>query len=130
MSFSCKFKTLKSGNSYDLRTQPKMSMHGDENKGEAETGINEGSKNNSIRFSPELVDERMKASLEPLHAKISALAEMMDRLIQSNSTTESMMAGFRGPRHQHESLHSEGTRSSKVPTIAPPTTAGYSPDSY
>ena len=42
-----------------------MSTHGDENAGEAETGIIEGSEENSIRFFPELVDERIKASLEP-----------------------------------------------------------------
>ena len=78
MSFSCTFKTLRNGNSYDLRTQRKMSMHGDKNTGEAETGIIEGSEENSIKFSPELVHERIKASLEPLHAQISALTEMMD----------------------------------------------------
>ena len=58
-----------------------MSTHGDENTGEAETGINEGSKEKSLGFSPELVDEGKKASLEPLHAKLSALTEMMERLI-------------------------------------------------
>ena len=79
MSFLNKFKTLKSGKSYDLRTQAKMSTHGEEETGEAETGINEGNEGNSIRFSPELVDERIKASLEPLHAQIFALTEMMDR---------------------------------------------------
>ena len=42
MSFSCEFNTLRSGKLYDLRTQPKMSKHGDENTGEAETGITQG----------------------------------------------------------------------------------------
>ena len=86
MSFSYKFKTLRRGNSYDLGTKSKMSTHGDENTEEAETGIIEGSKENSVRFSPELVDERIKASLEPLHAQISALTEMMDHSIQSSLT--------------------------------------------
>ena len=92
MSFSYMCKNLRSGNAYELRTQPKMSTHGDENTGEAETGIIEGSEENSIRFFPELVDERIKASVEPLHAQISALTEMMDRLIRSNLTTESTRA--------------------------------------
>ena len=130
MSFSCKLKTLGSGNSYDLRAQLKMSMHGDENTGEAGSGINEGSKENSVSFSPELVDERIKANFEPLHAQISAFAEMMDSLIQSNSTTKSTAASFRGPIHHHESPHSAGPTSSKFPTVAPLTTAGYLPDSY
>ena len=68
MSLCNKFKTLRSGNSYELRSQPKMSTHGDENTGEADTGMIEGSEEKNIRFSPELVDERTKASLEPLHA--------------------------------------------------------------
>ena len=128
MSFFYKFRTLRSGNSYDLRTQPKISTHGDENTGEAETGIIEGSEENSIRFSPELVEERIKASLELLHAQISALTEMMDRLIQSNSTKESTTASSRGFVHQYESPYSEGPGSSKFSTVAPLTTAGYSPD--
>ena len=128
MRFSYKFKTLRSGNSYDLRTQPKMSTHGDEITGEAEIGTIEGSEENSIRFFPELVDERIKASLEPLHAQISALTEMMDRFIQSNSPKESTTASSRGFGHQYESPYSEGPGSSKFPTLAPLITAGYSPD--
>ena len=128
MSFSYKFKTLRSGNSYDLRTQPKTSTHGDENTGEAETGVIEGSEENSIRFSPEIVDERIKVSLELLHAQISALTEMMDRLIQGNSTKEPTTASSLGFRHQYESPYSEGPGSSKLPTVALLTTAGYSPD--
>ena len=129
MSFSNKFKTLRSGNSYDLRTQPKISTHGDENTGEAETEIIEGSKKNSVRFSPELMEEGIKASLEPLFAQISALTEMMGRLIQSNLIMESTTASSRGPGLQYESPYSEGPGSSKFPTVAPLTTAGYSPDS-
>ena len=94
-----------------------------------ETRIIEGSEKNSIRFSPELVDERIRAILKPLHAQISALTEMMDRLIQSNSTKESMTVGFRGFGHDYESPYSEGPGSSKFPTVAPLTTAAYSPDS-
>ena len=129
MSFSSEFQTLSSGNSYHLRTQPKISTHGDENTGVAETGLPESSEEGHIRFSPELVDERIKASLEPLLAQVSALTEMMDRLIQSNLTTESTTASSQGPRLQHESPYSEGPGSSKFPTVAPLTTAGYSPDS-
>ena len=102
-----------------------MSTHGDENTGEAETGIFEGSEENSVRFSPQLVDVRMKASLEPLHAQISALTQMMDRLVQSNLTTESATASSRFPGIQYESPYSEGQESSEFPTVAPLTTVGY-----
>ena len=130
MSFSYKFKTLRSGNSYDSRTQPKMSTHGEENTGKAETRMIESRVENNIRFSPELVDERIKASLEPRHAQIAALIEMMDRLIQSNLAKESTTVSSRGFGHQYESPYSEGPGSSKFPTVAPLTTAGYSPDKY
>ena len=81
MSFSCKFETLRSENSYDSRTQPEMSAHESETTAEVETGIIEGSEENSTSFLPELVDKRIKASPEPLHAQSTGLTEMMDRLI-------------------------------------------------
>ena len=82
-----------------------------------------------MRFSPELVYERIKASLEPIHAQITAPTEMMDRLIQSNSAKETTTVSFRGIRHQYESPYSEVPGSFRFPTVAPLTTAGYSPDS-
>ena len=130
ISFSYKFKTLRSGNLYDSRTQPEMSAHGDENTGEAETGIIEGSEGNGMIFFPKLIDERIKASLEPLHAQITALTEKMDRLIQNNSAKKTTTASSRGIPHRYESPYSEVSGSSRLPTVAPLTTAGYSPDSY
>ena len=115
------FKTLRSGNSYDLRPQPEISAHEEEATGEVETEIIETKGENSMRFSPELVDERIKASLEP----IIALTELMDRLIQSNSAKETTMASSRGTWHQYYSPYSEVPGSSRFPTVAPLTTAGY-----
>ena len=103
MSFSAESITLRRRNSYDLRTQPKMSTHVDEKTAVAETGTTEGYEESNVRLSPELVDERLKASLEPLLAQISALTEMMDRLMQSNLTTESTTASSQGPGLQYES---------------------------
>ena len=99
MSFSYKFRTLRSGNSYNSRMQPEISTHEDETT-EIETGIIESNEKNRMRFSPELVDERIKASLEPLHAQVIARTEMMKRLIQSNSAKETTTASSRGTRHQ------------------------------
>ena len=128
MSFSCKFKTLRIGNSHDSRTQSEMRANESENTGEAEMGIIEGSEENSTGFTSELADEKIKASLEPLHAQITAFAETMDRLIQSNSAKESTTPSSRGIRHQHESPYNEVPESSQFPTVAPLTTAGYSAD--
>ena len=107
-----------------------MSAHGDENTGEAETGIVEGSEENSVRFSPELVDERIKVSLEPLDAQISDPTEVMERLTQTNLAEKSTSASTRWFGHQYESPYSEGPRSLKFPTVAPLTTAEYSPYIY
>ena len=107
-----------------------MSTHGDENTELAVTGVTEGSEESNSGLSPGLVDERIKVSLEPLHAQISALTEMMERLIQSNLSTEPMTASTRGLRHQHESPYSEEPGSSRFPTVAPLTTAVYSSDHH
>ena len=129
MSFSYKFKTLRIGNWYDSSAQPEMSAHEEEVTGEVEVNSNEGNEENSVRFSLDLVDERIKASLEPFHAQISALTEMMDRFIQSNSTRELTTAGTRETRYHYESPLSGAPRNSRFPPIAPLTTVGYSPDS-
>ena len=50
-----------------------------------EKGTNDENEEDSVRFSPEMVVERIKVNLEPLHAQISALTEMMDFLIQGSS---------------------------------------------
>ena len=95
---------------------------------EVETGTIEGNEEIIIRFTRDLVDERIKASLEPLHAQISALTEMIDYLIQSNSARETTTAGCREIQHQYESPYPGVPRSSRFTTAAPLTTAGYSPD--
>ena len=92
------FSKLRNGYSYDSRTLAEMSTQGDEDTGHAETGIFEGSDENGMRFSPEIEDERIKASLEPLHAQFPALTEMMDHLIQSTSAKETTTASSRGSR--------------------------------
>ena len=105
-----------------------MSAYGDENSAEAETGEIGGSVESSMTFSRELVDQRIKASFEPLLSQISALTEMMDRLIQSNSAKEITTMSSRGIGHQNEWFYSEGPGSFRFPTVAPLTTAGYSSD--
>ena len=84
MSFSYNFKTLRSGNSYNSRAQIEMSVHEGKVTEEIKTGTIEGNEENGVIFSPDLVDERIKVGLEPLHGQISTLTELMDRLIQIN----------------------------------------------
>ena len=71
-----------------------MSAH-EEATGEVETGTIAGNEESGMRVSADLVDERIKTNLEPLHAQISALTEMMDRLIPSNSAEDTSTASSR-----------------------------------
>ena len=98
--------------------------------GEVEVDATEGSEENGLRFSPDLVDERIKANLEPLHAEISSLTEKMDRLIQSNSVRETAMASTRETRYHYESRFSGSPGASTFLTVAPLTTSGYSLDTW
>ena len=104
MSFFHSYRRLRSGNTYK----------------------NDGT---STRFSFDMVEGRINANLEPLHAQISALTEMMDRLIQGNSTREITTASTRVPRLQSESPFTEVTGTSRFLPLAPRSTAGYLPDS-
>ena len=80
-----------------------MSVHEGKVTKEVKTGIIEGNKENSVNFSPDLVDERIKAGIEPLHTQISTLTELMDRLIQINSARQTTKASSWETRHQYES---------------------------
>ena len=61
-----------------------MSAH--EEKSTTASKSNAAKRNNEIStgFSPDLIEERIKANLEPLHAQISTLTQMMDKLVQDN----------------------------------------------
>ena len=104
-----------------------MSAHEDETTREVETVEIDRSEGNSRRCSQELLDERIRANFEPLHAQITALTEMMHRLIRSNSAKQTTTASSRGIREHYEPPYSEIPGSSRFPTVVPLTTAGRSP---
>ena len=80
-------------------------------------------------FSPELVAERIKASVEPQHAQIFAFTELLDRSIQGKSPEKTATVSSRGTRHRCESPNSKIVSGSpRFSTLAPYTTAGYSLD--
>ena len=105
-----------------------MSAHQEEVTGEVEADATEGNEENNVKFSPDLVDEKIKASLEPLHSQISALTETMDRLIQNNSARKFTTASTREPQSRPESPFAEASGTSRFLTVVPVTTAGHSPD--
>ena len=60
-----------------------MSAHEDEVIRVVKADATEGNDENSIRNSPDFVDDEVNAIHGTLHALISALIELMDRLIQT-----------------------------------------------
>ena len=78
MSFSYKLRTSRSGNTYGSSAPTEMSAHEEEVTGGTEIGTNDENEENSVRFSPKMFDEKIKANLEALHAQISALTDMME----------------------------------------------------
>ena len=105
-----------------------MSAREEEVIGEVETNATEGKEKNSVRVSADLVDEKIKASLEFLHAQISALTEMMDRLIQSKSARETTAANTYETRYQYELPSSGALGAPRFPTVSPLTIWGHSPN--
>ena len=104
-----------------------MSAH-EEVTGEVEADATEGNEENSVRFSLGLVGERVRASLETLHAQFSAPTEMMERLIKSYLVKETTRLSTHETKYQHESPFSGAARASRFLTVAPLTTLEYSPD--
>ena len=124
MSFPYTSKTLRSGKTKDLSARPKMSTYREEAMEGTATDMDEQNDENSARFSPDMIEERIKANLEPLHAQISALTEMMDRLFQGNSAREFTTASTHEPRPRSESPFVEAPGTSRFPPVAPLTTGG------
>ena len=73
-----------------------------------------------------MVGERIKVNLEPLHVKIFALTELMDRLTSGYPGRKFTTANTRKLRLQSESPIAEAPGVSRFPLVAPLTT-GYSP---
>ena len=64
MSFYHKYKTLRSGNLYDLHALPEMSTHEEETTVAVEMNANEWNGETNTGFSPDMIEEKIKATLE------------------------------------------------------------------
>ena len=69
----------------------------------SESNEAERSDETSMVFSPDLVQEMIKANLEPVHAQISALTQMMAKLIQGYSARDYPTASTGEPHFLSES---------------------------
>ena len=79
MNFSNTFKTLRSGNTYDSIAEQEISFHEEVKTAEIGINVNEENPENGVKFSPDMVGERIEAKVEMLHAQFSTLTELMVR---------------------------------------------------
>ena len=106
-----------------------MSAHGGEVTEEVAIEANEQNGENISRFSPDKIEERIRANLEQLHAHISVLAKLMARSIQGNAAREIRRASTLELRLQSQSPFTEAPGTFRFPPVVPLTTTGYSPNS-
>ena len=110
-----------------MHQRTEMSAHQEDPTLETEIDASEKNDQTNSRFFPDMIEERIKVNLEPLHAQISAFTETMDRLIQGKSAREVTTASTRELRPQCESPVAEPAGASRFPLIAPVTTMGSRP---
>ena len=77
-SFSLERRTIRSGNSFDLKMFPSISAHDEQPNEASETHTVEGNDETITKSSPALLVHKVKASLEPLHAQFSTLTHVMN----------------------------------------------------
>ena len=77
-------------------------------------------------FSSNLIEETIKANLEPLYAQISTLTQMMNKMIKDNSARSNPTASFRDDRFPSESPLTDGAGTSSILPSTSLVTAAYS----
>ena len=83
----------------------------------------------STDFSLDLMEERIKTDMEPLHSQISAVTQTMKKLIWDNSARTNPTTGPRDRRVQSECPLTDGPGTFKTLSLTSIVTAEYSPDS-
>ena len=73
MSFSHTYKTLRSGNVYDSHQLPEITSHEEDPTLETEIDASEQNDPTNTRFSPDMIEEKIKVNLEPLQDRFPPL---------------------------------------------------------
>ena len=122
MSFSHKHRAPRRGITRDLSSQRTV-----RSRRTNDTRIrNQADRSNETRTRlSNLIEERIKANPEALHAQI-AVTLMLDKLIRK-PVREFLTATFREPRFPSRSPRTDGAGTSRTPLITPMKSAGYSP---
>ena len=80
------------------------------------------------KLSPNSIEERIKANLEPLHAQIGTLTQIMNKLIQDISARLNPTADSRDRKFPSGSPLTDGPGTSKTLPFESLVNAVYSPD--
>ena len=125
MSFFFEHRTLRSGNSHNLKTCRRMYAHKEQS-----TEVQSAKRNDEAGTEcfPSSIGEKIKANLEPLNAQNSTLTQVMNKLIQDNSANLNPTAGPRDLQSPSESPFTGGPAISRFPPLESLMIAGYSPN--
>ena len=93
MSVSPDCKTLGCSKTYSQKLRPKMSVNTENTIDSSKTRRVEQIDGNTNRISPELIEEMIRADLEPVNEQISTRLQLLNELIQANSAETTPMAG-------------------------------------
>ena len=125
MSFSPRSRFLQSCNTYKPKAHPRMSAHEEQSTAISEPTIAEWTSGSGTEFSPQLIEERIRANLDPLHAPFPALTHLMDRLIQDNLAGTYPTISTRDCQFPSKSPFTVEPRTSRTLSLALLVTAGY-----
>ena len=100
--FFPKHRTLRNGKTYSQKLYLKMFLNAG-NIADAPTARDSKNVGEPINgVWPDVIEERIKANLEPLNEQISTLTQLLNQLIQENSACNSPTGGPRTHRTQSE----------------------------
>ena len=121
MSFSADHRTLINGKTFNQNSHPKMFVNAEVSTDTPVSRDSEKADEPIFGVSPDLIEEKIKAVLEPLNEQISMLTQLLNKLIQKNSARNFSSLGPR--TYQTQSRHSPSGEVSISRTL-PGTTVG------
>ena len=93
MSLFLEHRTLRGDNCYTLKPRTGMSAHKELQNETTEMHSVERLDEAITEFSPDMIEEKIKANLEPLQAQVITLTQMINKRIQDSSTSTNPEAG-------------------------------------
>ena len=100
MNFSQSNRTVRNNKMYDQNIHPKLSVNEEKATNASKKYDAEEINISKDQISPELIEEKIRANLEPLNEQILTLSQLLNQLIQDNSAKATPMAGSQTHRWQ------------------------------